>query len=73
MATVSLRSSAGSPMDVPVVAGGIIPPEDAEFLMANGIAGVYTPKDFDMNEIMSEIVDLVSENHRRTDKAAQPA
>jgi (2R)-ethylmalonyl-CoA mutase len=60
-------------MDVPVVAGGIIPPEDAEFLTANGIAGVYTPKDFDMNEIMSEIVDLVADNHRKAGKATQPA
>jgi ethylmalonyl-CoA mutase len=46
-------------VDVPVVAGGIIPPADAERLRAAGVAGVYTPKDFDINKIMGEIVDLV--------------
>jgi (2R)-ethylmalonyl-CoA mutase len=47
-------------VDVPVVAGGIIPPADAERLRAAGVAGVYTPKDFDINKIMGEIVDLVA-------------
>lgn len=47
-------------VNVPVVAGGIIPPEDAERLKQAGVAGVFTPKDFDMNEIMGEFVDLVS-------------
>lgn len=47
-------------VDVPVVAGGIIPPEDAERLKEAGVAGVFTPKDFDMNEIMSEFVDLAA-------------
>ncbi|MGA7397168.1 MAG: protein meaA [Solirubrobacterales bacterium] len=56
-------------LDVPVVAGGIIPPEDARSLKEKGVAGVYTPKDFDMNEIMAEIVELVVERHERT---AQP-
>jgi (2R)-ethylmalonyl-CoA mutase len=45
--------------EVPVVAGGIIPPADAERLRAEGVAGVYTPKDFDLNQIMTEIVELV--------------
>ena len=49
-------------VDVPVVAGGIIPPEDAARLKEAGVAGVYTPKDFDMNEIMGEFVDLVAAN-----------
>ncbi len=57
-------------VDVPVVAGGIIPPEDAERLREAGVAGVFTPKDFDMNEIMGEFVDLVAQRHRN---AAQPA
>jgi ethylmalonyl-CoA mutase len=47
-------------VDVPVVAGGIIPPADAERLREAGVAGVYTPKDFDINRIMGEIVDLVA-------------
>ncbi len=46
-------------VDVPVVVGGIIPLADAERLRAAGVAGVYTPKDFDVNRIMSEIVELV--------------
>ncbi len=56
-------------VDVPVVAGGIIPPEDAEKLREAGVAGVFTPKDFDMNEIMGEFVELVAQRHRN----AQPA
>ncbi len=45
--------------DVPVVVGGIIPPEDAKTLKAFGVAAVYTPKDFQMNDIMADIVRLV--------------
>jgi (2R)-ethylmalonyl-CoA mutase len=45
---------------VPVVVGGIIPVADAERLRAGGVDGVYTPKDFDINKIMGEIVDLVA-------------
>jgi ethylmalonyl-CoA mutase len=46
--------------DVPVVVGGIIPPEDAKALKAMGVAAVYTPKDFQLNDIMADIVRLVS-------------
>ena len=53
--------------DVPVVVGGIIPPADAERLREAGVDGVYTPKDFDINRIMGEIVDLV---HRRAASGA---
>jgi (2R)-ethylmalonyl-CoA mutase len=45
--------------DVPVVVGGIIPPEDAKLLRKLGVAAVYTPKDFEMNTIMGDIVSLV--------------
>ncbi|MEM6665381.1 MAG: protein meaA [Pseudomonadota bacterium] len=45
--------------DVPVVVGGIIPPEDAETLKAAGVAGVYTPKDFQITDIMADIVRIV--------------
>ncbi len=48
-------------LDVPVVVGGIIPVADAERLRAAGVDGVYTPKDFDINRIMSEIVELVAQ------------
>jgi (2R)-ethylmalonyl-CoA mutase len=45
--------------DVPVVVGGIIPPEDAEALLKSGVARVYTPKDFDITAIMKDIVTVV--------------
>jgi len=48
-------------VEVPVVVGGIIPVADAERLRAGGVAGVYTPKDFDVNKIMGEIVALVGQ------------
>ena len=44
---------------VPVIVGGIIPPEDAEALKRDGVAAVYTPKDFAINQIMAEIVATV--------------
>ncbi|MEI7607256.1 MAG: protein meaA [Rhodospirillaceae bacterium] len=46
---------------VPVVAGGIIPPEDAAILKQAGVARVYTPKDYDLTAIMADIVELVAE------------
>ena len=46
-------------VDVPVVVGGIIPPEDAEALEAAGVAAVYTPKDFELNRIMFDLVRIV--------------
>jgi ethylmalonyl-CoA mutase len=48
-------------VDVPVVVGGIIPVADAKRLEQAGVAGVYTPKDFDINKIMGEIVELVGQ------------
>src|SRR5262252_9644603 len=45
--------------DVPVVVGGIIPPEDAQALKQFGVAAVYTPKDFELNRIMSDLVEIV--------------
>jgi ethylmalonyl-CoA mutase len=45
--------------DVPLVVGGIIPPEDERTLKAFGVAAVYTPKDFQLNDIMADIVKLV--------------
>ena len=43
---------------VPVVVGGIIPDSDAKMLREKGVARVYTPKDFELNNIMSEMVDV---------------
>jgi len=44
---------------IPVIVGGIIPEDDADRLRAMGVARVYTPKDFKLNQIMMDIVALV--------------
>jgi (2R)-ethylmalonyl-CoA mutase len=46
-------------LSVPVVAGGIIPQDDVNVLKQLGVAAVYTPKDFDMNRIMADLVTLI--------------
>ncbi|PLW78075.1 protein meaA [Cohaesibacter celericrescens] len=46
--------------DVPLVVGGIIPPADEAVLKGYGVAAVYTPKDFQLNEIMKNIAGLVA-------------
>jgi (2R)-ethylmalonyl-CoA mutase len=45
--------------DVPVVVGGIIPQPDAEQLRAAGVARVFTPKDFEITDVLSQIVDAI--------------
>jgi (2R)-ethylmalonyl-CoA mutase len=45
--------------ELPVVVGGIIPPQDARALKDAGVAGVYTPKDFALNRIMADLVHIV--------------
>jgi (2R)-ethylmalonyl-CoA mutase len=45
--------------EVPVVVGGIIPPDDAEMLKEAGVAAVYTPKDFELNRIMTDLLRVV--------------
>lgn len=47
--------------DIPVIVGGIIPPEDETKLKSFGVAAVYTPKDFQLNDIMADIVRIVDE------------
>jgi (2R)-ethylmalonyl-CoA mutase len=44
--------------DVPLIVGGIIPDDDAARLLEMGVARVYTPKDFELNTIMMDIVTL---------------
>jgi ethylmalonyl-CoA mutase len=44
--------------DIKVVAGGIIPPEDEATLRASGVAAVFSPKDYDLSQIMQGLVDL---------------
>ncbi|GAB5448607.1 protein meaA [Gymnodinialimonas sp.] len=46
-------------LDIPVMVGGIIPDEDRTTLLGYGVARVYTPKDFELNRIMMDIVELV--------------
>ena len=55
---------------VPLIVGGIIPPADAERLRAAGVAGVYTPKDFEINEMLGAVV---AEVERRLDQDASVA
>jgi ethylmalonyl-CoA mutase len=53
-------------LDVPIVVGGIIPPEDAAELEKAGVAAVYTPKDFELNRIMSDLVRIVERKNGLT-------
>ncbi len=50
-------------LDVPVVVGGIIPPEDAQILLGKGVARVYTPKDYEIGRMMDDLLSL-AEQHR---------
>jgi (2R)-ethylmalonyl-CoA mutase len=54
--------------DVPVVVGGIVPAEDVNILKQLGVAQIYTPKDFELNRIMMDIVRLVDQ--RTSERAA---
>jgi len=49
--------------DIPVIVGGIIPDADVPALKAAGVAAVYTPKDFELDRIMRDIVALVAERN----------
>ena len=52
--------------DIPVVVGGIIPDADVPELKRAGVAAVYTPKDFELDRIMRDIVALVAEKNAVT-------
>jgi (2R)-ethylmalonyl-CoA mutase len=54
------RLSDDNAQDIPVIVGGIIPPDDAEQLKSFGVAAVYTPKNFQLNAIMTDIIALAS-------------
>jgi ethylmalonyl-CoA mutase len=49
--------------DVPVVVGGIVPEADARALLSQGVAAVFTPKDFGLTEIMGEVVATIRRAH----------
>ncbi len=52
--------------DMPVVLGGIIPEADLDDLRAIGVARIYTPKDFQLNTIMHDIVTLAEMGHSQS-------
>jgi ethylmalonyl-CoA mutase len=54
-----LSADGVDPQRVPVVVGGVIPPEDAEVLRAGGVAKVFTPLDHDLTTSIAELADLV--------------
>jgi (2R)-ethylmalonyl-CoA mutase len=58
-----VRALADAGVDAPVVVGGIIPEADVAPLKAAGVTGVYTPKDFDLTQIMRDVVALVAERN----------
>jgi ethylmalonyl-CoA mutase len=59
--------------DVPVVVGGIIPPADAEALRSDGVAAVFTPRDFGITAIVGRIVDEIRLAHQLQPWPASPA
>jgi ethylmalonyl-CoA mutase len=61
IADVHKRLSEAGLSHIPLIVGGIIPEEDAATLRAMGVAAVYTPKDFELNRIMMDIVTLVDQ------------
>ncbi|MEK6251601.1 MAG: methylmalonyl-CoA mutase family protein [Actinomycetota bacterium] len=65
---VRLLREAG--VDVPVVVGGIIPAADARKLQEDGVARIYTSKDFEINRMMGDIVELVAERNGAGQTAA---
>jgi len=46
-------------VEAKVIVGGIVPDADAATLLAEGVSAVYTPKDFSLSAIMSDLLDLV--------------
>ena len=56
---VMARMKAEGLDDVPVVVGGIIPPQDEAILKDAGVAAVYTPKNFEINAILEDVVKIV--------------
>ncbi|HEY0517717.1 MAG TPA: cobalamin-dependent protein, partial [Solirubrobacteraceae bacterium] len=64
--TAALREAG---VTAPVVVGGIIPEADLPALREAGVAAVYTPKDFDINRIMRDIVAIVGAGAERVPAA----
>jgi (2R)-ethylmalonyl-CoA mutase len=58
--------------DIPVVVGGIIPPADAQILRSQGVAAVFTPRDFGITVIVGRIVDEIRRAHKLQPWPSQP-
>jgi ethylmalonyl-CoA mutase len=58
---MALLEQAGAARDIPLVVGGIVPPADAEALLARGVRRVFTPADFQVDDVVERIVELVEE------------
>jgi len=67
-AVEKLREKGGG--NIPIILGGIIPEEDRDDLLKLGISAIYTPKDYEINTIMRDIIDIVQlhESTRKTVK-----
>jgi (2R)-ethylmalonyl-CoA mutase len=50
-------------VNLPIVVGGIIPPKDEKKLLAMGVSAVFTPKNFQIENIMSRIVDIIEQKN----------
>src|SRR5687768_13647646 len=59
--------------DVPVIVGGIVPESDARRLREQGVARVFTPKDFGLTEIMGHVVDVIREANGLDHEVPEPA
>jgi (2R)-ethylmalonyl-CoA mutase len=53
---------------VPVVVGGVIPSDDEKQLLANGVARVYTPREYNLTEMVGQMADLIAERAAATTK-----
>jgi ethylmalonyl-CoA mutase len=67
------RLRAAGAGDIPVVAGGIIPPADAASLLAQGVAAVFTPADFSITAIIGRIVEVIRQAHKLQPRSASHA
>jgi ethylmalonyl-CoA mutase len=62
---VIARLQAEGRADVPVIVGGIIPPEDAQRLREAGASAIYTPKDYAINDIVAEILETIESSSQK--------
>jgi (2R)-ethylmalonyl-CoA mutase len=69
--TVGRLREAG--VDAPVVVGGIIPDADRPGLAAAGVAAVYTPRDFRLDVIVADLIDLATAHRRQARDPARTA